>query len=154
MARDRTSKQLAAEFAVHPATVDRWVQKGCPHANQGNGKPRSFDPAEVELWLKNRTSRAYRKGSEDEMLHRKKLKEQVRKLRTANDAKEADLIKRNEVIKGYSDRIAFAKSILLRIGKQISSKLMNQDQDFIENELDRAIREALTELSGGITGLP
>lgn len=46
-----TKQQLARHFAVHPRTIERWMEKGCPVAQRlwgGSGAPRFHLSAVIE----------------------------------------------------------------------------------------------------------
>ncbi|KRR21697.1 terminase small subunit [Bradyrhizobium retamae] len=156
-------QELADLFGYSLPTISAWIEDGLPvETHGGRGKQFEFDTEKCLKWLLAR-ERALRKaetaatmndGSEPITIEKARLRHEVAKAKTA----EIELAQKMELVRPVamiarvlSNEIANARARLLAIPSKFRPTIhlavgTQEKTQKLVNELDRLIREALTEI--------
>lgn len=151
-----TRRQLAELLGVHMMTITKWEREGLPVEQCGRkGKPSLYREAEARAWLAAREEAAKQPGGALDVAQERARKEHWQALlaEQTHRARERELLPRHEVEKEWAAEVAAVRTKLLAWRTTLSDRLTRvavlEGEAGVERVLEQAVREVLTELSGG-----
>ena len=155
VARVLTLTQCGEEFGVHPNTIKKWIDRGCPHDPAVGNKPHRLDAAEVAAWKRENgiTGKVGRpSGAGGDSLDAARCRKENamadwHEIRVARER--SNLLPADEVKTQWLTHISAAKSVLLGIPAAVAPQCVGLEAGEIQSILDAHVREALTRLSEG-----
>jgi len=149
-----TRKALAQRLGKHQQTLVKWTAAGCPVAKPGRrGKPSLYDEIAVRAWLQEREEIARTAGGLlDLAQERARLaKAQAALLTQTRLARARELVPASDVEAVWAKEVTAVRNFLLSWSQLIADRVTNaavlEGLPGVSRELDRAVREALTNLS-------
>ena len=146
-------ERVAAEMGVHPLTVLRWRQQGCPHRKIRQG-PYLFDLAKVGAWAEKK-GKTLRPGRQPEVRTAEERDWRRRREQAAAELKELDLAERRGELVALEDverqrveRIQAVTSALEASVRPAAIECADKDVTEIEAILRRYHRELRRTFAG------
>ncbi len=152
--RSMTAEELTEELDISKATLNNYIKEGLPHDNFGRGRPSQFSIEEVRAWQaeNGKTGQAGRPPKNPERSGDRE-EEELRKTAAMADNWEirnavalGELLPANEVEKSWSKLLSTLRSKLMNIPASCAPRCAEQDAATIAAEIERSIREALTDV--------
>jgi|CXWL01.1.fsa_nt_gi phage terminase Nu1 subunit (DNA packaging protein) len=139
--------QLADLLGYAERSLTDWQDEGMPVARRADlrGQANEYNTAEVVAWLLTRAERKARAESPREELYRSQVRLNTLKI----DEAEKRLVDAKEVEQEFSRLVIAARTRLLQLPGLLAQDLQEALPAAWRNHIDKAIRNALAELSEG-----
>jgi len=150
--RDKSVDEVADILSLATRTVQKWVQRGCPHDLDGNAA--RLDVSEVVAWVKSqglsmRPGRPADKNDKLMSIRIKREQEMLEKYQRENKQAAGLLIDAAEEEKRDVAKIVALRNKLCGLGASLSARLAGMDAVQIQTLLDSTVERILLEFAEG-----